>query len=150
MSAFPWRGSQHVVRAAQWAEREKRAQAIRRLVDAAGAAGITPPEIRQALDLGKTAFDKAIALLRRRGQVVGLGHATLRRYWRPGLEPAAPPQPRRRRQSAPGVSHARPRAAGTHPRPCLACGKSFPSEGPHNRLCNRCRRDEDAVLGQPW
>jgi len=24
-------------------------------------------------------------------------------------------------------------------RHCLACGKLFPSEGPHNRLCGKCR-----------
>ena len=24
-------------------------------------------------------------------------------------------------------------------RPCLCCGKSFTSDGPHNRLCNTCR-----------
>ena len=25
-------------------------------------------------------------------------------------------------------------------RACLCCGKSFKSEGPHNRLCDSCRR----------
>ena len=24
-------------------------------------------------------------------------------------------------------------------RPCLCCGAKFKSEGPHNRLCNKCR-----------
>lgn len=32
-----------------------------------------------------------------------------------------------------------PRAREAVVRPCLRCGHSFPSEGPHNRLCNRCR-----------
>ncbi|GGH36095.1 hypothetical protein SAMN05444007_108218 [Cribrihabitans marinus] len=26
-------------------------------------------------------------------------------------------------------------------RPCLCCGAKFTSEGPHNRLCNQCRRE---------
>ena len=26
-------------------------------------------------------------------------------------------------------------------RPCLCCGDTFNSEGPHNRLCNACRRN---------
>lgn len=25
-------------------------------------------------------------------------------------------------------------------RKCLCCGRTFPSEGPHNRLCGSCRR----------
>lgn len=24
-------------------------------------------------------------------------------------------------------------------RPCMCCGKTFPSEGPHNRMCGPCR-----------
>lgn len=27
----------------------------------------------------------------------------------------------------------------TTPRACLCCGKSFASQGPHNRLCSTCR-----------
>lgn len=27
-------------------------------------------------------------------------------------------------------------------RDCLCCGNAFLSDGPHNRLCNRCRRIE--------
>lgn len=27
-------------------------------------------------------------------------------------------------------------------RPCMCCGASFNSEGPHNRLCCRCRNKE--------
>lgn len=27
----------------------------------------------------------------------------------------------------------------TTKRPCMCCGNKFASEGPHNRLCNRCR-----------
>lgn len=30
-------------------------------------------------------------------------------------------------------------AARTKIRPCLCCKSSFASEGPHNRLCDRCR-----------
>lgn len=29
-------------------------------------------------------------------------------------------------------------------RPCLCCGDRFPSEGAHNRLCDRCRKSGDA------
>lgn len=25
-------------------------------------------------------------------------------------------------------------------RPCITCASEFPSEGPHNRMCNVCRR----------
>ena len=32
------------------------------------------------------------------------------------------------------------RVALAKQRPCLTCGESFPSQGPHNRLCARCRR----------
>ena len=41
-------------------------------------------------------------------------------------------------------------------RACLCCGKSFLSEGPHNRLCNACRQKGDdgspySVVGiEPW
>lgn len=24
-------------------------------------------------------------------------------------------------------------------RPCMCCGRTFQSEGPHNRLCQKCR-----------
>jgi rRNA maturation endonuclease Nob1 len=30
----------------------------------------------------------------------------------------------------------------THTRACLCCEKPFPSEGPHNRLCQYCRQKE--------
>lgn len=32
-----------------------------------------------------------------------------------------------------------PRSAGKDTRPCLGCRRDFASEGPHNRLCSRCR-----------
>ncbi|MEZ5752846.1 MAG: hypothetical protein R3D60_13075 [Paracoccaceae bacterium] len=31
------------------------------------------------------------------------------------------------------------------PRPCLRCGKTFHSEGVHNRMCNPCRGMGDAL-----
>jgi hypothetical protein len=31
------------------------------------------------------------------------------------------------------------RTAPTTPRACLRCDRSFPSEGPHHRLCDGCR-----------
>lgn len=30
-------------------------------------------------------------------------------------------------------------------RPCLCCGQTFASEGPHNRLCDPCRDDASGV-----
>ncbi len=27
----------------------------------------------------------------------------------------------------------------TKPRRCLTCGSDFPSEGPHNRICRKCK-----------
>jgi hypothetical protein len=31
------------------------------------------------------------------------------------------------------------KAKHTKQRRCLACGNSFDSEGPHNRICRRCK-----------
>ena len=45
----------------------------------------------------------------------------------------APARPRR----SPGPHH-RPATEVTL-RPCMCCGRDFPSEGIHNRLCDRCR-----------
>lgn len=45
---------------------------------------------------------------------------------------------------APPAPH-RPRQAGTTVRPCLCCKQPFPSEGPHNRLCYRCRVNAGSV-----
>jgi len=45
---------------------------------------------------------------------------------------------------------------GRQRRACMCCGKSFMSEGPHNRLCNACRQMGDdgspyTVVGvEPW
>ncbi len=36
------------------------------------------------------------------------------------------------------------RAARSRQRNCLTCGTTFVSEGPHNRMCDRCRRDATA------
>jgi hypothetical protein len=33
----------------------------------------------------------------------------------------------------------RRRLAAARPRACLCCGTTFPSEGPHNRLCQPCK-----------
>ena len=30
--------------------------------------------------------------------------------------------------------------AGLKLRPCFTCQREFPSEGPHNRMCNGCRK----------
>ncbi|HMO70116.1 MAG TPA: hypothetical protein PKC84_00445 [Paracoccaceae bacterium] len=32
-------------------------------------------------------------------------------------------------------------ATAVRPRACLCCGIGFESEGPHHRLCGRCRRE---------
>lgn len=32
------------------------------------------------------------------------------------------------------------RQAGERVRPCITCQRPFRSEGPHNRMCDRCRR----------
>lgn len=44
-----------------------------------------------------------------------------------------------------GPEHRRPRADTSHlrPRSCLRCQIMFDSEGPHNRLCSRCRSAVD-------
>lgn len=33
------------------------------------------------------------------------------------------------------------------PRACLCCGDTFASEGPHNRMCNACRRQTEGFVG---
>lgn len=38
------------------------------------------------------------------------------------------------------VEEARLREALATMRPCLSCNQDFPSLGPHNRMCDRCRR----------
>ena len=37
-------------------------------------------------------------------------------------------------------------AAKRGPRACMCCGNGFPSDGVHNRLCDGCRRRNDASL----
>ena len=37
--------------------------------------------------------------------------------------------------------------AGRKNRPCMCCRKVFGSDGPHNRLCDRCRHGDDASSG---
>jgi hypothetical protein len=39
------------------------------------------------------------------------------------------------------------RADRLHPRACLCCGDTFDSEGPHNRMCNACRRQTEPHAG---
>lgn len=34
-------------------------------------------------------------------------------------------------------------------RACLCCGATFQSEGPHNRLCERCRRQSASPFDTP-
>ena len=34
---------------------------------------------------------------------------------------------------------AKPDASAVRTRRCLLCGESFLSEGPHNRICRRCK-----------
>lgn len=38
------------------------------------------------------------------------------------------------------IEERRLRAESATVRPCLRCQSPFPSEGPHNRLCDPCRR----------
>jgi len=33
------------------------------------------------------------------------------------------------------------------PRPCITCGETFQSEGPHNRMCTLCRHQSEAFSG---
>lgn len=55
--------------------------------------------------------------------------------------PGFGPQPRRGRLVKGG-------SPGATVRPCLTCGKPFPSEGPGNRMCNPCRQ-RDASPFEP-
>ena len=41
---------------------------------------------------------------------------------------------------------ARERWARLRARPCLCCKRPFQSEGPHNRMCTRCRNRRDQVF----
>lgn len=38
------------------------------------------------------------------------------------------------------------REARTVTRDCLTCGGAFQSEGPHNRMCDKCRQGAGAVF----
>lgn len=31
-------------------------------------------------------------------------------------------------------------------RPCISCGSQFDSEGPHNRQCNKCRKNTGGLI----
>lgn len=36
------------------------------------------------------------------------------------------------------------------PRDCMACGETFESDGPHNRMCDPCRRSEAHAVKAAW
>jgi hypothetical protein len=44
---------------------------------------------------------------------------------------------------APGREPARAPRPEAAPRRCLTCGESFPSGGPHERVCPACKEGED-------
>lgn len=49
-----------------------------------------------------------------------------------------------------GLKVAKPRKQRqTVERKCLGCGNTFDSEGPHNRLCNRCRTRSASPFDTP-
>lgn len=37
----------------------------------------------------------------------------------------------------------------TRPRECLCCGATFQSEGPHHRMCERCRKQSASPFDTP-
>lgn len=39
--------------------------------------------------------------------------------------------------------------AKTRPRACLCCGATFQSEGPHHRMCKRCRKKSASPFDTP-
>ena len=47
----------------------------------------------------------------------------------------------------PAPPPAAPPAWRVRDRSCMSCGRTFRSEGPHNRLCGKCRRGENAPDG---
>lgn len=47
---------------------------------------------------------------------------------------------------AAGLADRHEKNARSRERPCICCGETFRSEGPHNRMCYRCRSSaEEAV-----
>ena len=88
--------------------------------------GITRVEIAQALGRQRDTIMSRMALLKARGVAL----------------PAGDPANRRGRLPQGSASLATLRAVAKasrrQPRACLCCGRSFSSEGPHNRLCIRC------------
>lgn len=50
---------------------------------------------------------------------------------------------------ASAIAPAPGRAARPGPRPCLCCGKTFTSEGAHNRLCAHCRSKSASPFDTP-
>jgi len=91
------------------------------------------PDNRLPLGLAPAHVD-FIAHERRKGttweaisKTVGVSAKTLSTWW--GKRAAYSPD------------HAKPRRNAAHlaPRKCLRCQIMFDSEGPHNRMCSRCR-----------
>lgn len=48
--------------------------------------------------------------------------------------------------SAAGAATRLERQSREQARACLTCGETFVSEGPHNRLCSRCRHRSEGLI----
>ncbi len=44
------------------------------------------------------------------------------------------------------VLEAQDKRAGRKIRPCITCGETFPSEGPANRMCDKCRANANEIF----
>lgn len=90
--------------------------------------GSTAREIAAGLGVRAYNLKRRLDLMEIGGQIVGEeresegGGCSVRVYRLSSRTAGAPPR--------------RPRIS----RPCLCCGRSFDSEGPHNRLCPSCRK----------
>lgn len=94
---------------------------------------MTAREIGEALDVRQDAVVRALRDLLREGiiqcEIVRIKGGRPPRTYR-----LAPPPPRQNGCAVPGRRP--PRA----PRTCLCCGNVFRSAGPHNRLCDHCKK----------
>lgn len=66
--------------------------------------------------------------------ITGLSQSQISYRLRKAAETTAPPQRRRK---------------GTTERACMCCGKTFLSEGAHNRLCGACRHRSASTYDTP-
>jgi len=103
-------------------------------------AELTDGEGKIPIDVLAERMDRSIdAIVARLADRFGSTQALLDRIRLPRREP-----PREERRRAEDKARQAPQGgAQARTRKCLCCGKPFWSEGPHIRICNKCKRNYD-------